>query len=293
MPMSSRLLINEPPMVVLPSLAVAVGLHGAIILQQIHYWASGPSGHERNGRRWTYNSVHQWHQQIPFLSAHQLRDALEKLEASKCLIVGEFNQDRRDRTKWYSVDYDELDKCICPPAQMHLSPRATAFVPQDEPLPETPKPETPSKIPGTTAGASNSEFLGEMATQWEANGFGHLMGMNAEKAKDFEDAYLGRWKVPPAADLARYVVAEGASKGARNWAYVEAILKRAMEHGGIPPKMGDRKNGHKPDAAGGKPAVDPNAQLKRILAARGDHAALASLVKDEQARTAGGAPGRA
>ena len=34
----SNLLIEEPPLQVLPSLALAVGLNEAIILQQMHYW---------------------------------------------------------------------------------------------------------------------------------------------------------------------------------------------------------------------------------------------------------------
>ena len=36
--MSSRLLIDEYPLVVQPSLAALVGINEAIILQQIHYW---------------------------------------------------------------------------------------------------------------------------------------------------------------------------------------------------------------------------------------------------------------
>ena len=34
----SKLLINEHPLQVLPSLATKIGLNEAIVLQQIHYW---------------------------------------------------------------------------------------------------------------------------------------------------------------------------------------------------------------------------------------------------------------
>ena len=37
-PPSSKLLIDEPPLQVLPSLALKIGLNEAIILQQVHYW---------------------------------------------------------------------------------------------------------------------------------------------------------------------------------------------------------------------------------------------------------------
>ena len=40
----SRLLINEPPLIVLPSLAKEIGLNEAIIVQQIQYWLSAPGG---------------------------------------------------------------------------------------------------------------------------------------------------------------------------------------------------------------------------------------------------------
>ena len=43
---TSKLLVDEPPLIVLPSLAVAIGLAEAILLQQIHYWLR-QGGHVR------------------------------------------------------------------------------------------------------------------------------------------------------------------------------------------------------------------------------------------------------
>ena len=34
----SRLLIKESPVMIIPSLAVKIGLNEAVVLQQIHYW---------------------------------------------------------------------------------------------------------------------------------------------------------------------------------------------------------------------------------------------------------------
>ncbi|SDN86290.1 hypothetical protein SAMN05443253_12225 [Bacillus sp. OK048] len=34
----SRLLINEGPVKIIPSLATKIGLNEAVVLQQIHYW---------------------------------------------------------------------------------------------------------------------------------------------------------------------------------------------------------------------------------------------------------------
>ncbi|MCP6757123.1 replication protein RepO, partial [Klebsiella pneumoniae] len=59
------LLINEPPLQVLPSLAKAIGLNEALILQQIHYWLNPK--HNQNlfkGRYWVYNTYEQWQAQF-------------------------------------------------------------------------------------------------------------------------------------------------------------------------------------------------------------------------------------
>ncbi|WP_249366800.1 hypothetical protein [Neobacillus rhizophilus] len=45
----SKLLINENPVMIIPSLAVKIGLNEAVILQQIHYWVHG-SRHVIEGR---------------------------------------------------------------------------------------------------------------------------------------------------------------------------------------------------------------------------------------------------
>ncbi|MDQ1000403.1 hypothetical protein QFZ28_000803 [Neobacillus niacini] len=36
----STLLINEAPLMIVPSLAVKIGMNEAVVLQQIHYWLS-------------------------------------------------------------------------------------------------------------------------------------------------------------------------------------------------------------------------------------------------------------
>lgn len=105
---TSRLLIDEHPLMVLPSLAAAIGLHEAIVLQQIHYWV-GQSGQAHDGRRWIYNSYPQWQAQFPFLTVNQIRRAIEHLEARALLLVGNYNTKPFDRTKWYSVDYGAVD----------------------------------------------------------------------------------------------------------------------------------------------------------------------------------------
>src|SRR5438552_2379893 len=105
----SNLLINEPPLMVLPSLASKIGLNEAIILQQVHYWLD-PRGNKnkKEGRHWVYNSYKQWSIQFPFFSDRTIRRTIQNLEKSNLLIAKEFNKSAGDKTKWYSINYEQL-----------------------------------------------------------------------------------------------------------------------------------------------------------------------------------------
>jgi hypothetical protein len=103
----STLLMDEPPLVVQPGLAVALGLEGALLLQQVHYWANKAAERE-DGRRWVYNTVQQWAEQFPFWSERTVRRLLADLKKSGVLLVEEFNAQRGDRTPFYAIDYEVL-----------------------------------------------------------------------------------------------------------------------------------------------------------------------------------------
>jgi hypothetical protein len=105
----SKLLIHENPLQILPSLAVLIGLNEAIILQQIHYWISNELNKNIvNGRKWVYNTYEEWKSQFPFWSRNTIIRTIEALEYKKLVISGEFNKLSRDRTKWYTIDYERL-----------------------------------------------------------------------------------------------------------------------------------------------------------------------------------------
>ena len=101
------LLIDEPPLQVLPSLAVDAGLNEAIILQQCHYWLK-MSNNVHDGYKWIYNSYPKWQKQFPFWSISTIRRAITNLEKEGYLIVGNYNKAGFDNTKWYRIDYEKL-----------------------------------------------------------------------------------------------------------------------------------------------------------------------------------------
>ena len=112
---TSPLLINEHPLMVLPSLATAVGLNQAIVLQQVHYWLDlnrkvGKDSHYRDDCWWTYNTFESWQEfNFPFWSVRTLKRIFKSLEDEGLLIARKFNQDDWNHTKWYTIDYEALN----------------------------------------------------------------------------------------------------------------------------------------------------------------------------------------
>lgn len=105
-------------------LAKYVGISEAIVLNQIHSWlkhfektaekdykdSDEIARHYRSGRWWVYNSYEKWQEEIPFLSASTIKRAITHLERKGILISGVYNRLGYDRTKWYTIDYQELDR---------------------------------------------------------------------------------------------------------------------------------------------------------------------------------------
>ena len=109
------LLLDEYPLLVLPELAVKIGLNEAIILQQIHYWVTQNKAKNNNfkdGYHWVYNTYDQWHENFPFWSVITIKRIFKKLETNQLIITGNFNKLKIDQTKWYRINYKKLDE-IC------------------------------------------------------------------------------------------------------------------------------------------------------------------------------------
>lgn len=110
----SRLLLDEEPLLIMPSLAVEVGLNEAIILQQIHYWLKINRRDKKNyvnEKYWTYNTYEDWKKQFPFWSVSTIKRSIYNLEKIGVVIsTNEFNKLSIDKTKWYTIDYEKLEK---------------------------------------------------------------------------------------------------------------------------------------------------------------------------------------
>ncbi|MDP7775881.1 hypothetical protein QWI49_12055 [Acinetobacter nosocomialis] len=103
----SKLLINESPLQVQPSLAMAIGLNEAIFLQQLHYWI-GTSRFIRDGQKWVYNTYSDWLLQLKYMSLPTLKRTIKSLKEKKLVRVERFDKLRSNQVNYYSIDYETL-----------------------------------------------------------------------------------------------------------------------------------------------------------------------------------------
>lgn len=103
----SKLLINESPLQVQPSLAMAIGLNEAIFLQQLHYWL-GASRLYKNNQKWIYNTHSEWLMQLKYMSLATLKRTIKSLKEQKLIHVERFDKKRSNQVNYYSIDYSIL-----------------------------------------------------------------------------------------------------------------------------------------------------------------------------------------
>jgi len=110
----STLLIHEPALQVLPSLATEIGLNEAVILQQIHYWLEVNRNAEKNfedGHYWSYNSYDKWQKEnFPFWSVATVKRAFNKLKDLELIKMEQRRKSDYDRRYWVTINYDKLNK---------------------------------------------------------------------------------------------------------------------------------------------------------------------------------------
>ncbi len=109
-----NLLISEPPLQVLPSLAVAIGLNEAIVVQQLHYWTQNQNAKgevDPAGNKWIFNTYDEWKEtNFPFWSAATIQRVFLNLEDMGIVVSAQLNATKRDMRKYYRLDYETLDR---------------------------------------------------------------------------------------------------------------------------------------------------------------------------------------
>ncbi|MBN9413743.1 MAG: hypothetical protein J0H12_07500 [Candidatus Paracaedimonas acanthamoebae] len=106
--MQTRLLINEAPLQIFPTLARKIGLNEAIVLQQMHYWLHRNRDKSRNSHR-VYNTSEQWQKQFPFWSIDTLRRTIVSLKSQGLIIDTKVNQKKPNQCFGYTINYEALE----------------------------------------------------------------------------------------------------------------------------------------------------------------------------------------
>lgn len=108
-------LFNLHPLVVDKELATILGLNEALVLQQLNYWIEINKKNKRNfheGKYWTYNTINEWQEEFPFWSTSTVKRIFKKLRDMNLIIVDNFNLYQMDRTLWYTINYEELERLV-------------------------------------------------------------------------------------------------------------------------------------------------------------------------------------
>jgi hypothetical protein len=106
-----KLLIDESPLIALPTLAELIGLEESLVLQQIHYFLQRTTN-IIDGFRWVYNTYEQWKEVLPFLSLRSLRRIMTKLEDMKLIRSERLEAHNWYQRKWYTICYETLETLI-------------------------------------------------------------------------------------------------------------------------------------------------------------------------------------
>lgn len=159
----SSLLMDDHPVVVSPRLAVVLGLEAAVFMQQVHYWV------RKNKGAPVYNTIAQWHEQLPFMSVRSIERMIKSLKEKEVLLVTLVANSGNSfvKTNYYNINYDALD-LMC-----ELHDHANA-------CPETAKMADGDRQNGGTETAKMAElYITETTTETTRDGY----SAGAEKPK--------------------------------------------------------------------------------------------------------------
>lgn len=211
----SKLLLDESPILVLPSLATKIGLNESIFLQQLHYWLKD-SNNIRDNHKWVYNTYEDWSEQFPFWSVSTIRRIITKLENLNLLIIGKYNKLKIDKTKWYRINYEMLEGMSSPSVQneqSECSDWTDGLSNLNRPLPEITTENTTKKKEDDEEAPASGENPFRF---FEENGFGSIGGYISQK--------ISTWCDDLSDELVLEAMKIAVERGAKSWSYVEKIL---------------------------------------------------------------------
>lgn len=110
-------LIEESPRMLMPSLAMMVGINEALVLQQVHFLCTQPQSGvvDADGNKWIWNTYETWKEvYFPFWGVRTIQDLFLSLEKKGLLLTTTRLLDKWDNTKFYRVDVEAVRAGIEP-----------------------------------------------------------------------------------------------------------------------------------------------------------------------------------
>lgn len=151
-------------------IAQKYGILEAILLENIYYWIKkneANNKHFYDEKYWTYNSRKAFAEIFPYASEKQIRTALEKLIKNGLIITGNYNQDGRDRTLWYSLTDRGISLFL--KRQMQQTNESDTLAQEGEPLPDNKPDILPPYIPPKGETKENAKELIEQIIDYLNN----------------------------------------------------------------------------------------------------------------------------
>lgn len=93
-------------------IAKRYGLDEAVFLHNLYFWILKNEANGRHfyeGRSWTYNSGDALCRLFPFWNKKQIYRLIAKLKEAGAIYVGNFNENKMDRTAWYALGEEVLE----------------------------------------------------------------------------------------------------------------------------------------------------------------------------------------
>ena len=91
------------------------GVEKAVILYNLRFWLekNKANGHnEHDGYYWTYNGAEAMTELFPFFKSHKIKRLMQQLEDDGVIISGNYNDNKFDRTKWYTMPQFRVDNIV-------------------------------------------------------------------------------------------------------------------------------------------------------------------------------------
>ncbi len=107
----SKLLINENPLVISPTLVMELGsFEAAAFLQQLHFWI-GVSQHHHDGQNWVYNTQEQCVEMMRgTISKSTSKRIIKKLRDRNLITIAKLHNNKWNHTNFFTINYEEMAK---------------------------------------------------------------------------------------------------------------------------------------------------------------------------------------